>query len=234
MYLGYKKESKSINNAVKATQGEFLVDKQGLVVDAYYSSHTGTYSSYPEYVWGLAPKHYLQAVKEFSTETKAWDLKLSINDLAEKLKDLKFQKISALTILKRSPEGRVNSILISGSKNNLLTHATLTGEEFRHHLGLRSSNFDLNWIQAETILNQAPIKKKRFSWRMFLFKKEKTDDVIPPPKKIITTKLIISGKGYGHGIGLSQYDAKFLASQGKSYKHILGYYYQGARIIKRE
>lgn len=235
MYLGYKKESKSINNAIKATLGEFLVDKQGLVVDAYYSSHSGTYSSYPEYVWGLAPKHYLQAVKEFSTETKAWDLKLSINDLAEKLKDLKFQKISAITILKRSPEGRVNSVLISGSKNNLLAHMTLTGEEFRHHLGLRSTNFDYNWVIEETIITPAapltPVKKQNLFRRLFSFKSNETKPN-PPLKKIVQNKLIISGKGYGHGIGLSQYDAKFLASQGKSYKYILGYYYQGAKIIK--
>lgn len=35
-----------------------------------------------------------------------------------------------------------------------------------------------------------------------------------------------SGKGYGHGVGMSQEGAKILASQGKSYKEIIEYYFK--------
>ena len=42
----------------------------------------------------------------------------------------------------------------------------------------------------------------------------------------------ISGKGYGHGIGLCQYGAKGMADSGKTYKQILKYYYPGAKIEK--
>jgi len=34
-------------------------------------------------------------------------------------------------------------------------------------------------------------------------------------------------KGYGHGAGMSQYGAKFLADEGKNYYEILAHYYQG-------
>lgn len=37
-------------------------------------------------------------------------------------------------------------------------------------------------------------------------------------------------KGYGHGVGLSQNGAKYLAQQGKSYVDILKYYYTGVEI----
>ena len=33
--------------------------------------------------------------------------------------------------------------------------------------------------------------------------------------------------GYGHGAGMSQYGASFLAEEGMTYKEILEYYYQG-------
>lgn len=36
--------------------------------------------------------------------------------------------------------------------------------------------------------------------------------------------------GYGHGVGLSQYGAKYLAEQGKTYDEILTHYYQGTQI----
>lgn len=35
----------------------------------------------------------------------------------------------------------------------------------------------------------------------------------------------IRGKGWGHGVGMSQYGAKAMADQGKSYKDILAFYY---------
>lgn len=41
---------------------------------------------------------------------------------------------------------------------------------------------------------------------------------------------IFSVKGNGHGVGLSQYGANCLAKEGKSYREILSYYYNGAVI----
>lgn len=38
-------------------------------------------------------------------------------------------------------------------------------------------------------------------------------------------------KGYGHGVGLSQYGADFLAQKGYTYKEILEYYYTGIEIV---
>lgn len=44
--------------------------------------------------------------------------------------------------------------------------------------------------------------------------------------------IIITTKGFGHGVGLSQYGANALAKQKKSYKEILKYYYQGTELKK--
>lgn len=43
-------------------------------------------------------------------------------------------------------------------------------------------------------------------------------------------EVIITTKGYGHGVGMSQYGANALAQEGKSYKEILMYYYSGVDI----
>jgi len=39
-------------------------------------------------------------------------------------------------------------------------------------------------------------------------------------------------KGYGHGVGMSQWGSKFLADEGKNYIDILKYYYTGVEIEK--
>jgi stage II sporulation protein D len=44
--------------------------------------------------------------------------------------------------------------------------------------------------------------------------------------------IIISGRGYGHGVGMCQYGAVGLAVKGYNYKSILKYYYKGIRIEK--
>jgi len=41
---------------------------------------------------------------------------------------------------------------------------------------------------------------------------------------------ILQGGGYGHGVGMSQFGAHFMALQGLTFAHILGFYYPGTRI----
>lgn len=43
-------------------------------------------------------------------------------------------------------------------------------------------------------------------------------------------EITITTKGYGHGVGLSQYGANGMAEEGKSYKEIVNYYYKGIEI----
>lgn len=47
---------------------------------------------------------------------------------------------------------------------------------------------------------------------------------------IAGNKIHISGRGFGHGIGMSQWGAHNLAQQGYSYQQILGHYYRGAQL----
>lgn len=44
--------------------------------------------------------------------------------------------------------------------------------------------------------------------------------------------ITITTKGYGHGVGMSQYGANTLANNGQTYEEILKYYYQNINIVK--
>ena len=46
----------------------------------------------------------------------------------------------------------------------------------------------------------------------------------------IENSFAVTTRGYGHGVGMSQYGADFMARQGSDYKEILGHYYQGTEI----
>ena len=46
------------------------------------------------------------------------------------------------------------------------------------------------------------------------------------------TKITINTKGYGHGVGMSQFGANEMAKEGNDYKKILKHYYEGTEIKK--
>lgn len=46
------------------------------------------------------------------------------------------------------------------------------------------------------------------------------------------TEIIVTTKGYGHGVGMSQYGAEGMAQSGYKYDQILKHYYQGVEIKK--
>ncbi len=43
-------------------------------------------------------------------------------------------------------------------------------------------------------------------------------------------KFVFTVRGYGHGVGMSQYGAQFMALQGSDYKEILNWYYKDCRL----
>ena len=45
-------------------------------------------------------------------------------------------------------------------------------------------------------------------------------------------KLVISGRGFGHGVGMSQWGARKMADEGKSAEQIIGHYFTGIELIE--
>jgi SpoIID/LytB domain protein len=52
--------------------------------------------------------------------------------------------------------------------------------------------------------------------------------VVPAP--VTATTFVASGRGWGHGVGMSQYGALGYANEGWTYDQILGHYYVGAEL----
>ena len=50
------------------------------------------------------------------------------------------------------------------------------------------------------------------------------------PAAVTATTFLVSGRGWGHGVGMSQYGALGYAQDGWTYDQILGHYYTGAEL----
>ena len=48
--------------------------------------------------------------------------------------------------------------------------------------------------------------------------------------RVVERDIVFEGFGWGHGVGLCQWGAYFMAKEGYNYKQILGYYYPGAVV----
>lgn len=49
----------------------------------------------------------------------------------------------------------------------------------------------------------------------------------------VNDTIYVTTKGYGHGVGMSQYGALAMAKKGYTYDEIIKYYYQGVEILKK-
>lgn len=109
---------------------------------------------------------------------------------------------------------------------------TFTKEEFYEKLNLpyeekldiEITRNDTNSINTITI-NNNQLKGTDFRYELNL--KSTNIDI-----KNLDDKIEITSKGFGHGVGLSQYGAQELALKGYKYDEILKYYYQGTEFKK--
>lgn len=76
-------------------------------------------------------------------------------------------------------------------------------------------------IKIGSICTTGPEVRQIFSLRSSDFDIEFKDD-----------KYVFTVRGYGHGVGMSQYGANYMAKQGANYREILNWYYKGTTIDK--
>ena len=107
----------------------------------------------------------------------------------------------------------------------------LTKEEFCNKLEIQCDEIKMNIERNETnsikaiTINNKTIKGTEFRFKMGL----KSTNLEIEQKN---NNIIIKSKGYGHGVGMSQYGAKEMANNGYKYDEILKYYYQGVEFKK--
>lgn len=104
-------------------------------------------------------------------------------------------------------------------------------KDFLKKLNINDNNIvNINIIKSNTgraekiIVNSNEYKGTQFRK---LLKLRSTDLDIRYDK----TNVYIKTKGYGHGVGMSQYGANIMAKKGYNYEEILKYYYKGIKIM---
>ena len=105
-------------------------------------------------------------------------------------------------------------------------------DEVKSKLNLNVNNFDIVIVSRYDSgrVNEIKVSDKTFTGIYFrkIFGLRSTDfDVVKNEKGFLFTT-----RGYGHGVGMSQYGANMMAKEGYSYEEILSYYYKGTKLSK--
>lgn len=121
-------------------------------------------------------------------------------------------------------------VVESNFEDKGLTTITISKETFCSKLNVECSEITItNEVRNESNrVNTITINNKNFKGTEIrqLLELRSTDFSID----ILDDEINITTKGYGHGVGMSQYGANALALQGYKYEEILKYYYQNIEI----
>lgn len=242
VYDGIAYENAAVNQLIDETRGEIITYK-GDTIQAFFHSSAGGYTENAKNVWGTEIP-YLKAVVDYDQKSTrySWEKKFTAATLDKifsaagyKIGRIKSFEVSELksppmSVADRGVSGRVKELKIIGERGSVV----VAGNRFRQLLKLDSTLFDIKVMKNNKLSKKISYDKGEL--------------------------IVISGRGFGHGLGLSQWGAKFMAENGsletsknksnknkknnkdKSvttknetslfYQKILKHYYTGVEIVK--
>lgn len=233
VYRGYDGETKATNQAVSDTRGIVLINK-GSLISSFFHSSSGGFTENSEDVW-LNPLPYLKTKSDpydQNSQHYNWLVKYANEQLTNKLKTEKypFAQITDIEVAERTASGaRAKKLVVSGlgSDGKTIRREIQNADNVRSALGLKSALFTIKKNYEEK--NASTTVKKDQTQAKDNDTGAKTGQNVVKPGSAGTGKYLagieITGSGYGHGLGLSQYGAYGLAKQGYNYQDILKYYY---------
>ncbi|GER69464.1 stage II sporulation protein D [Weizmannia acidilactici] len=103
---------------------------------------------------------------------------------------------------------------------------------FEQKLGIKLSSNDMGTVLSRT--KGKRVAKIQIAGNVFTGRQVR--DKLSLPSSDFTwvrkgNEIVVTTKGYGHGVGMSQYGANGMAKEGKDYKAIVTYYYKGVEIV---
>ncbi len=201
VYNGLESRTYKTTRAVRSTRSLVLTYKDKLI-NALFHSSSGGMTENSKDVW-KNEYPYLSSVKDFDKNNPKlrWQKKFSNKELESLFP--KIGGINKIEILNITNTGRVKNVKLFGNYGS----NQMSGVDLRKRLNLKSNFMRFKFIEDKTIISDninSNISKERI--------------------------LIVFGKGSGHGVGMSQWGARYMASKGIKAERILKHFYKGVRI----
>ncbi len=247
-YAGRAVEGEA-SRAVEMTEGEILVDQEtGNPISVYYSAHNGGYMEETQNVWVSHDPHYKARPDPFSEGVGGivdrWQFWIAADALGKAFELAPIRKIE----LRALQSGRVYEVHLQDwlGHSKTISGGAFVQKFYPYGRNITGNSFLGRLYEVEFLLPDVKkVNRQKLSMHLL-------DDYDPNKKEItgpILAKIISSneeisdeprhfgvfvfnGRGWGHGVGMSQWGAYNMAKQGYSYEDILLHYYQSATVRK--
>ena len=214
VYKGVDAETPSTREAVLSTRGQVLMYGSSLANAVFHSSSGGATENSGD-LWSQQLP-YLVSVSDFdqASPVQAWQQRLEPEQLQQAFAEI--GGAQRIDVLSTTSTGRVRQARVSGPSGTLV----VSGAQLRSRLGLRSTMVRFELAASElAALPPLPLLPEQYEVGGF-----------QPQVQLPLPSLLAVGRGYGHGVGMSQWGALGLAQRGQSYDQILRHYYRGTEL----
>jgi stage II sporulation protein D len=246
VYGGFDSESPSTNAAVDETAGQ-LIYYEGSPITAFYHASSGGHTENAENVWSISLP-YIKAVDDSfdsGSPHESWERVYTSQQISSILAqhDISIGSIQDIQVDSYTPAGRSLALTIQGSRGSTVLEKERSRAIFGYN-DLKSTLFTVETdadlfvlgevgqpvqkvtaVQSKAV-NSSGIKTLEDGRDVLTVRSSRDHSTINK----YPTRFIFRGKGWGHGLGMSQWGAKGMAEAGYSHKEILEYYYQGCVV----
>lgn len=246
-YGGYSIEHPTSRKAVDETKGK-LITYNGKAIEAYYHSNSGGQTEDSENIW-TNPIAYIRGVKDpfsIGAPNDTWTYTMSKKQAQDILvsKGLDVGTLLDMMVTEYSRNGRAIKLEINGTMGKKIIEKDKIRATFGYN-NIKSTYFTINAGGGETYiladLSQPPQKVNIKSSYILTGDGLKESGTLTTPmifngveyktaQSGISEDIMITGKGWGHGLGMSQWGAKKMAEEGYTYEQILTYYYTDVKV----
>lgn len=246
VYGGFDSEHETSRKAVDETRGKFLTYK-GNLVTPFYHSNSGGHTENSENIWS-APIDYLKGVNDpFSVgaPNDTWTYVMSKDQIQDLLnsKQLSVGELNGVQVTAYSDFGRVLKLELSGSADKKILEKEKVRSIFGYN-NIKSTWFTVSTDASATVITGNASEPQQISSSdFFVLTADGTKQMNGGLNQMVVfngidlknisfnaQQYVFTGKGWGHGLGMSQWGAKKMAEEGYTYDQILTYYYTGTQI----
>lgn len=205
--------------AVEATAGE-VIQHEGEPILARYFSTSGGSTRNNEHVFpSEGPRPYLKAVEDPADDVSPlheWQVRFERADFDTLLSEGETLStavpVAAIELVPAQQTGRTDVVRVTGRNGQV---AEVSASAFRAFVSEQAPEAFPDKYPSDRPDGRplpAALPSSRVSFEL-------TED-----------ELVISGRGWGHGVGMSQWGANGLAEEGADYREILRHYYTGVDV----
>lgn len=218
VYKGVDSETPSTREAVVSTRGQVLMFGSSLANAVFHSSSGGATENSGD-LWSQQLP-YLVSVPDFdqASPVQAWQQRLEPEQLQQAFAEI--GGAQRIDVLSNTSTGRVREARVTGPSGTLV----VSGAQLRSRLGLRSTMVRFEAVASELASELAALPPLPSLPERYQMGGTQPQVQLPLPS------LLAIGRGYGHGVGMSQWGALGLAQRGQSYQQILSHYYRGTEL----